>query len=381
MKSQFLFSAVIGMSLIRPVSGHVEELDFHYWYSAELPLSGGWTHDRLYKGVEGRDWKGGAYFKYNEMGWLQSPVFSSPIRSVTLSVATTVPAPSRRLCLHPVVDGVAMEQGMEILPTESRKYVEQVFQFDGCRASQFILKFPRAGDEGNWGMERIVVRYGDASTDDEVRLLRSWSVSEIVRESGCRRADFTLLQYVRPGVTTPWKNGVSIDGLHAFADSEPCMEIHCATNFSPATSGLYSLTVTNGDLTVRTLAMRGTSGKAMSMILPIALDAGRRVRRLSIGYRVWAPTAESRSILSFAYRPLDDLAKMNDLSAAGEAVAATEDEDGSYFADVPSSVLRSSRFVCFCWSLPKVPNNPAIGISDVCVSAELLPSGFSVIIK
>ncbi len=230
-------------------------------------------------------------------------------------------------------------------------------------------------------MIRIVVRYGNASTDDEVKPLRSWGVSGIVRESGCRRADFTMLQYVRPGVTTPWKNGVSIDGFHAFADSGPCTEIHCATNFSPATSGLYSLAVTNGDLTVRTLAMRGTSGKAMRLMLPIALDADWRVRRLSVGYRVWAPTVESESILSFSYRTLNDSAQMNDLSATGETVLASEDADGRYFADVPPRALRGSRFLCFCWSLPKVANNPAIGISDVCVSAELLPPGLAVIIR
>ena len=373
-----VFSAAVG-SLLFSASGRMEVLDFRYWYDAQLPLPDGWTHSMLDKGALSGDWKGGAYFDTKE-GWLLSPVFDADIRTVMLSVATTL-SPARHLYLHPIANGRTNEQGRAVSETEDRTYVEQEFSGfpDGTR--QFVLKFDKDGTTGNWGMIRIVVRYGDASTDDEVKPLRSWSVSEIVRESGCHRADFTMLRDVRPGVTTPWKNGVSIDGFHAFADSDSCTEIHCATNFSPATYGLYSLAVTNGDLKVRTLAMRGTSGKAMSLMLPIALDAGWRVRRLSIGYRVWAPTAESESILSFSCRTLDDLAQMNDLSAAGETVAVSVDADGRCFADVPPRALRGSRFICFCWSLPKVPNNPAIGISDVCVSAELLPSGFSVIIK
>lgn len=374
-----VFSAAVG-SLLFSASGRMEVLDFRYWYDAQLPLPDGWTHSMLDKGALSGDWKGGAYFDTRE-GWLLSPVFDSDIRTVTLSVATTISNPTRRLHLHPIANGLTNEQGRAVSETENRTYVEQEFSGLPEGTRQFVLKFDKDGKTGSWGMIRIVVCYGDASTDDEVKPLRSWSVSEIVRESGCRGADFTMLQYVRPGVTTPWKNGVSIDGFHAFADSEPCTEIHSATNFNPATSGLYSLAVTNGDLAVRTLAMRGTSGKAMNLMLPIALDADWRVRRLSVGYRVWAPTDASRSILSFACRTLDDLAQMNDLSAAGETVAVSVDADGRCFADVPPRTLRGSRFICFCWSLPKVANNPAIGISDVCVSAELLPSGLSVIIR
>lgn len=381
MKRKFLLSALIGMSSIHSVFGHVEELDFHYWYSADLPLPGGWTHELLNKGVEGGDWKGGAYFKYNEMGWLLSPVFTSPIRSVTLYAATTIPNPSRRLHLHPIVNGVVMESGMDVLPTESRNYMEQVFPLGGCRANQFALRFSQVGNGGNWGIERIIVRYGEASTDDEEVPPRSWSLAAIARKPGWQSADFSMLQHVRSGVDTPWKNGVSIAGFHAFADTTPCTDIHLATNFLPRASGLYALGMTDGDVSTRVLAMRGTSGAAMSLMLPVALDAKRRMVRLSIDHRVWeSPEAEPFS-LSFSYRTLDDLSQMNGTNAGWMELVTTTNGNGSLSADVPVAVLQDRKFVCFRWFLPKKEKRPAIGISDVRVSAELDPSGLAVFIR
>ena len=381
MKNQFLFFVAIGLLPALPVFGHSEELDFHYWYSDTLPLPEGWTHYKLNKGALDGDWKGGAYFKYNEMGWLQSPVFSSSIRSVTLSVATTASDPSRRLHLHPIVDGVVMEPGKEVLPTESRTYAEQVFQFGGCRANQFILKFSGPGNKGNWGMERIVVRYGDDSTDDEEIPPRSWSIADVARKPGFRAADFSMLQYVNSGVDTPWKNGVSIDGFHAFAGVTPCGDIHLATNFNPRAFGLYALGVTDGETSTRVLTMKGTSGSSMSLVLPIALDAKRKIARLSIAYRVWAPTEADASILSFSCQALDGLAQMNAGESGWFVPPSLGGGGGMRSFEVPTASLRDWKFVSFRWSLPQEANLSAIGISDVRVSAELEPSGFAVIVK
>ena len=373
-----LCAAAVGLSFLS-ASGRVEELDFHYWYDADLPLPVGWSHYKLNKGVESRRWKGGAYFNSKE-GWLLSPVFDADIRSVTLSVATTIPNPTRLLYLHPISNGVTNEQGRAVSATEDRTYVEQEFSLFPKGTRQFVLKFDKEGTTGSWGMIRIVVRYGDASTDDELKPLRSWSVSEVARGPGCRTADFTMLRDVASGVTTPWKNGVSIDGFHAFADAEVCTEIHLATNFYPATSGLYALAVTNGDSVVRTLAMRGTSGKAMRLVLPIALDADRRVRRLKVGYRVWAPSAADSSDLSFSCRAVDDLAQMNAKDVAGMDLEVT-DTGGICSADVPSRFLQDAKYVSFCWSLAKTAGKPAIGLSDVYVAAEIQSSGCLVIIR
>lgn len=380
MKSQFLFSAVIGMLLIPPVFGHVEELDFHYWYSAELPLPGGWAHDRLYKGVEDGEWKGGAYFKYNETGWLLSPVFSSPIRSVTLSVATTVPEPSSRLCLHPIVDGVTMESGMDILPTESRKYTEQVLLLNGCSANQFVLKFPMAGKAGNWGMERIIVRYGDASTDDELPL-RSWSIAEVARKPGYREADFALLQYIATEGSTPWRNGITVDGFHAFLAGESCTKISLASSATPRYSGLYALDETEGEGTVRMLALKSSGDNSMSLMLPVALDAKRTVARLSVAYRVWGlPEGVSKAVI-FSYRILNDLTQMTVKDAEWKPFGDIVDAKAVQSVELSSKDLRDGSYVCFRWHVPERENCPAIGISDVRVSAEIEPSGFAVIVK
>ena len=380
MKIRVLFFSVTVGSLLFSASGHIEELDFRYWYSAELPLPGGWTHDRLYKGVEDGEWKGGAYFKYNETGWLQSPVFSSPIRSVTLSVATTVPAPSRRLYLHPIADGVVMEPGTEILPTESREYTDQVFQFDGCRANQFILKFPRVGKEGNWGMAHIIVRCGDVSTDDELPL-RSWSITEVARKPGDREADFSVLHYIAAEGSTPWRNGVIIDGFHAFLAGESCTKISLASSATPRYSGLYALDGMKDEGTVRMLALKSSKDNPMSLMLPVALDAKRTVARLSIAYRVWGLPEGAPGAMTFSYRILDDLTQMTAANAEWKPLGDIGDSKALRTVELSTKDLRGGSYVCFRWHVPKREKCPAIGISDVRVSAELEPSGFAVIIK
>ena len=116
----------------------VHEIDFQSLYTAS-PLPDGWTHQKLLKSSPNSDWKGGAYFESRE-GWLRSPVFDAPIRSVTIEVETSNANPERRLYLHPISRGVEGETGFPLVPTTGRSYEAQTFDLADCAADQFVLK-------------------------------------------------------------------------------------------------------------------------------------------------------------------------------------------------------------------------------------------------
>ena len=384
MKIKYFVLAMICFLVFLPSFGYVEELDFHSWHEETQPLPNGWTHYKLKKGVETGVWNGGAYFESRE-GWLLSPVFRASVRSVTVFVETSNEKPSRQLYLHPIAAGVTNEQGIALSPTSSRHYMEQEFSFAQYGADQLLLKFADSGSDGNWGMIRIVVRYGDASTDEGTeRPPRSWSLAAIARKPGYRDADFENLQYVYPDKTNPWVNGETVDGFHAFSDEGACTKIGVG-NSSSTYSGLYVIVTNDENGPLRALSMLGTSGSAMELMLPIALDAASPVKRLSVGYRVWELASGKSSTLSFSYRTLDDLGTMDVKDAVwtsvSNAVWETGDEDVVRTVDLPKKDVRGAEFVCLRWSVPEKASSSIIGISNVRVSAEVGSSGFVVIVK
>ena len=43
--------------------------------------------------------------------------------------------------------------------------------------------------------------------------------------------------------------------------------------------------------------------------------------------------------------------------------------------------FKDAKFICFKWSVPKQPNSSLLGISDLCVAADLNQSGFALLIR
>lgn len=351
----------------------VHEIDFQCLYTTS-PLPDGWTHQKLQKSSPNSDWKGGAYFASSE-GWLRSPVFDAAIRSVTIEVGTSNANPERRLYLHPISRGVEDETGFPLVPTKKQSYEEQTFDLTDCAADQFVLKFADSGSSGNWGMMRIKVCYGDASTDADVAPPRSWSLSSVVSEP--RSADFSVLSSVTSGRS--WKNGVSVDGFHAFSDSSPCKTISHA-NSSSSNSGLYAIVATNENgESACALSLLGTGGSGMRLMLPIELDAERRVGRLTVDYCVQElMNGEGKtSDLSFAYCALDDLTRMAATDVEWTPVSSAEWRTGYTNlvrrVEIPPRSVRASKYVCFRWSVPKKVNSSIVGLSEIKVSAAIGP--------
>ena len=366
--------------------GYVEELDFHDWHKEADPLPGGWTHEKLKKGAETGNWDGGGYFESKD-GWLLSPVFDADIRSVSLYVATSSFTPTRFMHLHPISNGVTNMDVFAVAVTTNRvyKYEEQVFKLERYAARQIVLQFTGSGNAGNWGMIRIVVRYGDESTDEKEAVPpQSWSIAAIARKPGYRDADFGNLQYVYPEKTNPWVNGETVNGFYAFSKDGSCTNIRIG-NLLSTYYGLYVIVTNDASGPLRALALLGTGGSAMALTLPIALDVPRRVERMSVGYRVWELANGKTSVLSLDYRILDDLETMGigeeGWTAVPEGEWRSKDTNVVRQVDLPVRLLQGAKFLCLRWSVPKKESSPIIGISDVRVSAKIQPSGFAVIIK
>lgn len=361
----------------------VHEIDFQCLYTTS-PLPDGWTHQKLQKSSPNSDWKGGAYFASRE-GWLRSPVFDAAIRSVTIEVGTSNANPERRLYLHPISRGIEDETGFPLVPTTDRSYVAQPFDLTDCAADQFVLKFADTGASGNWGMMRIKVCYGDASTDSDVAPPRSWSLSSVVSEP--RSADFSALAFVASDTRTPWRNGISVEGFHAFSSTGSCERIRLA-NAKSSYSGLYSVVVTNENgESVCALSLLGTSGSGMRLMLPIELDAERRVGRLTVDYCVQElMNGEGKtSDLSFAYCALDDLTRMAATDVEWTQVSSAEWRTGDTNlvrrVEIPPRSVRTSKYVCFRWSVPQEGNSSVVGLSEVKVGAALQPSGLAISVR
>ena len=379
MKLIFPFTAIAVMLALLPAFGFVSELDLWEWVEGR-PLPNGWTHGSLEKG------NGGAYFNGGS-DWLMSPVFDGAIRTVTLEIYTTVPSTEKKLYLFPIANGVTNENGMGVNPTASKVYTIQEFLLTDvdAGANQFVLKFKADGRDCNWWVRRITVCYGDVETDTEDGSSpRHWSLAAFAPKPGYRVADLAALQNARPDTTNPWRNGITVDGFHAFSNEGACTKIGVG-NPSSTYSGLYVIVTNDENGPLRALSMLGTSGSAMELMLPIALDTASPVRRLSVDYRVWELANGKSSSLSFSYRTLEDLETMNVKDAVwtsvSNAVWETGDEDVVRTVDLPKKDVRGAEFVCLRWSVPEKASSSIIGISNVRVSAEVGSSGFAVIVK
>ena len=373
----FPVAVVAALSLLSAF-GFVEELYLQEWAGDGCPLPGAWTHYKLNKG------KGGGYFDSRE-GWLQSPVFDAAIRTVKIEVYSTVDNPTRKLYLHPMTNGVT-EEGQEISPTEATAYAIREFPIEQYAANQFVIQFAPEGSSGNWWIRKVEVRFGDPGTDD-VDAPRSWSLSAFVPRPGFRAVDFSTLGYVKADTTNPWRNGLTIEGFHAFSDSGPCENIRLGNSSSP-NFGLYAIAVDDAGSSAYALSVLGTSGSAMCLMLPIALDAERPLAQLSVEYRVWELAVDGRSsILSFSYRTLDDLATMSAKDAVWESLSNADWSTGkdacgsSRTIELPVKNLRGAKFVCLRWSVQDKPNSSIVGISDVRVTGAVVPSGFMLTIR
>ena len=384
MKIRDVLIALAGVVFFHPAYGFVEELDLYAWQGGES-LPKGWTSDKLNKAVEKGEMHGGAYFKIIG-GQLKSPVFDSAIRSVTLYVSTSTPDPTRFVYLQPMRGGVPASERIPVDKTPTREYEARTFEIGGLGADQFELNLDGSGNDGNWAVIYIIVRYGTLEAgEDDGGPSAFWALSSFAPKPGVRRADFSPLGGVIPSVTSnAWQNGQTVSGFHAFYANKPCTNIRIGTSTSDG--GLYVIVTNDVRGSLRALTLHGTGKGKASMLLPIAIDAERRVERLCVDYRAWSLGGTVPTDLHFSYRPLDDISDLkgeltNGWTDVKKAVWGSGEQESMRTVNLPPDCLRGRKYICLHWWVPKQPNSSLIGISNVRVSAEIEPSGFAVIVK
>ncbi len=122
-------------------------------------------------------------------------------------------------------------------------------------------------------------------------------------------------------------------------------------------------------------------------MLPVELEAERRVGRLTVDYCVQELMngVGKTSDLSFSYCALDDLTRMAaadvEWTPVSSAGWSTGDTNLVRRVEIPPRTVRTSKYVCFRWSVPKEGNSSVVGLSEVKVSAALQPSGFVISVR
>ena len=384
MKIRDVLIALAGVVFFHPAYGLIEELDLYAWQEGES-LPKGWTSNKLNKAVEKGEMHGGAYFKIIG-GQLKSPVFDSAIRSVTLYVSTSTPNPTRFVYLQPMRGGVPTSERIPVDKTLTREYEARTFEIDGLGADQFELNLDGSGNDGNWAIIYIIVRYGTPEVgENDGGPSGFWALSSFTPKPGIRRADFSPLGGVIPSVlSNVWQNGQTVRGFHAFYASKPCTNVRIGSPSSPG--GLYVIVTNDVRGSLRALALHGTGDWEANLMLPVAIDAERRVERLCVDYRAWALGGTAQTDLNFSYRPLDDISDLkselaNEWTDVDGATWTSGEQNPMRTVDVPPDCLRDRKYICFRWWAPKQTHSSLMGVSDVRVSAEIEPSGFAVIIK
>lgn len=365
---------LLAILLLQPclVRGTVVAYDFTEWPAAEDP-AGAWAASGLEKASVTGEYKGGLGF--NALGdRLRSPRFGGRVLSVTLDVSVSKADPPRILEMFPVVGGETSSSGIPLsAPRLAKNYEEQTIDLSAVVANAFVVEMT-GRPNGNWYIRRIVVTFDETSPveepPEEESAARPWRLSDFTPKPGFRRADFSALGAIEK--KTPWANGVDGDGVMAFSDLGACTNIGRATPKS-TTYGLYAFQTND----VNVLAVLGTSGSAMHLVLPVRLDASSRLEKMTVSFVGVCIKRAEPTTLSFSMKAADRLDEINGGIWQELSAGAYDSGDAEASRCVPIDVraLRKRKFVCFRWSVPKQPNSSLLGIADLRLDVETLRPG------
>ena len=373
------------------VHGGEVELDLQAW-DGESELSGGWTQTKLKKSST---YNNGAQFSGAEYS-LTSPRFSGTVQTVSVRLTCSADNPVRILKLIPILsDGSAGEPQDFNEPETTGSYEWQVKDIELCGVDRFMIGL-NSGSTGNWYVMSVKVTYDETNpvvhpdpvvpepTEEPCLISNCWKVSEFTKMKGGKffhDADFTYLATVRK--ETDWVNGVSVDSFYSFDAGTPSTRIKNATA-SSTYHGLYAIHTNDEQGAVSALGLLVSRDAAMEMLLPVELDAEKKVRGITLDYRCWQPKIGTEdTTLSFGWCVADAL---DDIEKAEWVSASEGDYSGGggglvKKVEIVGRALRGARFLCFKWSVPKQANSSLLGISDVRVTADCSQPGFAVQIR
>ena len=199
-----------------------------------------------------------------------------------------------------------------------------------------------------------------------------WRVSEF---ADCRRGeDFAWALGVTK--TTPWENGVTVPGFHAFRNGVAVTSAGRDSGRATA-AGLYASRAADAERP-RGLSLLGSGATAVALELRVLNDGREPLAGARVAFDAcqWTfPESEARelafdwAVTRTASRPPDDAWRTE--AAAGCASRPGPAAEGEAFAVAPRTVSLSAARVPGCgvlwlrWSLPKKAGSPMLGVADV----------------
>lgn len=391
MRFSFRIISLVATFAVAVVHGGEAEINLQTW-DGESALPGGWTQTRLKKSSTYND---GAQFSGAEYS-LTTPQFGYAILSVSVKLTCSASNPERILKLIPVnPDGTEGDALSFDSPALAKNYETQVKDIELLGVDQFRIGVS-SGRTGYWYVLSVKVAYDEGNPTvrlDPVELepleepclvSNCWKVSEFTKVKGGKcihDADFSYLATVKK--ETDWVNGVSIDSFYSFDAGTPSTRIKNATA-SSTYHGLYAIHTNDEHGVISALGLLPSGDAAMEMLLPVELDAEKKIRGVTVAYRCWQPKiGTAKTTLSFSWCAAGALAEINKAGwvSATEGDYSGGSEDSLKSVEIAGRTFKGARFLCFKWSVPKQANSSLLGISDLRVTTDCSQPGFAVQIR
>jgi len=213
--------------------------------------------------------------------------------------------------------------------------------------------------------------------------MRCWQLSQMPRMASFRELDLSGLIVLKK---CGWTNGV--DGIHACWDSGPIDTIY---HFSEkaTNSGIYLYNAGNDEQSRNELALLGTSGSGVSLILVLQQDAARPVKRFRLSYDIQRVVDRSQGgegdELTLAWSGGSSFDDMNSAQACWHELPAGNlskgKSDGLRSVFISDRDVRQSKYIFIRWRVPKESNSSLIGIARITVSEPARADGLALIVR
>ena len=391
MRFSFRIISLVATFTVAVVYGGEAEISLQEW-DGQSELPGGWTQTKLKKSST---YNNGAQFSGAEYS-LASPQFTGTVQTVAVELTCSADAPVRILKLIPIhPDGAEGEAQDFAIPRNKGSYETQVKDVELCGVDQFRIGVS-SGGTGYWYVLSVKVTYDETNPvvrpdpvdpepiEGHCLISNCWKMSEFTKMKGDRifhDADFSYLATVKK--ETDWVNGVSVDSFYSIDAGTPSARIKNATA-SSTYHGLYAIHTNDEYGAVNALGLLPSGDAAMAVLLPVELDAEKKVRGVAVAYRCWQPKiGTAKTTLSFSWcvaGKLDEIDKVGWVLAA-EGDYSGEDNDPLKNVEIVGRALKGARFLCLKWSVPRQTNSSLLGISDLRVTADCAQPGFAIQIR
>ena len=376
-----VFGEVMGVAY-----GKTLEFTLSDW-KGEPGIPEGWAGNKV--SFAGDTYSDGMKFA-SSGSYLQSPQFGFALRSVKALVCCNSADAPKRLTFFAMSEGEKSGEGSPFdFSNQSGIYNWQTKEVE-CETDSFRIEIVGSDSRVNWYVLKLSVELDetrpiwhevvpDSEVEPTMGLSNCWKVSEFKKTGGgkfARVADFSFAENVKS--RSVWTNGESIDSFYAFSSEVAVSNIYPST-YKSSVNGLYAVLTNEDDLTICAIGLQATDRKQMELLLPIKLDAERKIKRLTVEFRGWEPKVGSAqsTTLQFHWCAVDSLEAIEfaDWFYVQAGDYSGGDMDTQRSVQIPGQDLRNKKFIGLKWCVKNQANSSLLAISDLRVTAEVSQSG------